>query len=63
MVWASIRILVPIAKNVDPVFSGGRKSLSDYYLGDQIVQVLIQRLATDFSRILTTTRKPITQTR
>lgn len=52
ILWASVRILVPILKNVDPVFGGGRKSLSDYYLGDHIGQVLIQRVATKLAAIL-----------
>lgn len=50
--WGSLRILVPICKNVDPVFSGTRKSLPDYYLGDQIAQVLIQRIAAKLSQVL-----------
>lgn len=52
MLWASVRIVVPISKGVDPVFSGKSRSLSDYYLGDHIVQVLIQRIATKLSDIL-----------
>ncbi|MCW2620595.1 MAG: aminoglycoside phosphotransferase [Frankiales bacterium] len=53
VLWASVRIVVPISKGVDTVLGGGRKNLSEYYLGDHIVQVLIQRIATTLSRILT----------
>jgi aminoglycoside phosphotransferase (APT) family kinase protein len=50
--WGSVRIVVPICKGVDPVFAGTRKNLSEYYLGDHIVSVLIQRIAHQLARIL-----------
>jgi aminoglycoside phosphotransferase (APT) family kinase protein len=52
MLWASVRIVVPISKGVDPVFSGTTKSLSEYYLGDHIVPVLVQRIAAKLSDVL-----------
>jgi aminoglycoside phosphotransferase (APT) family kinase protein len=50
--WGSVRIVVPISKGVDPVFAGSRKNLSEYYLGDHIVAVLIQRIAHQLARVL-----------
>src|SRR5690606_23718509 len=52
MLWSAVRILPTICKNVDPVFRGGRGSLADYYLGDQVVQILIQRIASKLTEML-----------
>jgi aminoglycoside phosphotransferase (APT) family kinase protein len=52
ILWGSVRIVVPISKGVDPVFAGRRKNLSEYYLGDHIVAVLIQRIAHQLTRVL-----------
>lgn len=57
-IWASVRILSTVAKNVDPVFDGTRKSLPQYYLGDHVVQILIQRLAGDLSEVLAGAPRP-----
>jgi aminoglycoside phosphotransferase (APT) family kinase protein len=48
----SVRIVVPISKGVDPVFAGTRKNLSEYYLGDHIVSVLMQRIAHQLAHVL-----------
>lgn len=50
--WACIRVAVGILRMVDPVFSGERMNLAEYYLGDYFGQVVLQRIATKLAEVV-----------
>jgi hypothetical protein len=52
MLWASVRVGAGIARLTDPVFSGDRVNLAEYYLGDYFGDILMQRIATKLSQVL-----------
>jgi aminoglycoside phosphotransferase (APT) family kinase protein len=52
MLWGSVRVAVGMSKMVDPVFSGERVNLPEYYLWDYFGQTLLQRVANKFAEVL-----------
>ncbi len=52
MLWGSLRVVVGISRMTDPVFSGKRINLPEYYLADYFGQTLFQRVSTKLGEVL-----------
>ena len=52
MLWGSMRVVVGISRMTDPVFSGKRINLPEYYLADYFGQMLFQRVSTKLGEVL-----------
>ena len=52
MLWGSMRVVVGISRMTDPVFSGKRLNLPEYYLADYYGQTLFERVSTKLSEVL-----------